>query len=127
VLGGVPGPAGQAEVARGFTLLKALDLATMWGLLVVGLCLIGGLFTRLSCVLAAGFLLMTYLVAPPFPWYTAPPASEGNYLFVNKNVIEMLALLTLATTPSGLWLGVDAWLAGIFGRRQPRPKAAAAK
>jgi len=101
---------------------KWLDLATMYGLTVLGVCLMVGLFTRLSCLLAACFLLMTYCTYPPFPWLPSPPNNEGYYLFINKNVIEMLALLTLATTASGRWLGLDAlihWM--LFGNRRPAP------
>ncbi len=85
-----------------------IDRATMYGLTALGACLILGLFTRLSCVLTAAFLLSTYLCSPPFPWLPPAPNNEGFYLFVNKNAIEMLALLALATTASGRWLGLDA-------------------
>lgn len=106
--------------AKEFDKQKWIDLSTMYGLTILGGCLILGLFTRLSCVLAAGFLAMTYCIFPPFPWLPLPPNSEGYYLFVNKNVIEMLALLALATTRSGQWLGLDAiihWM--LFGSRSP--------
>jgi uncharacterized membrane protein YphA (DoxX/SURF4 family) len=93
-----------AAEARG----KFLDRVTMWFLVVVGALLMGGLFTRIACVLAAGFLVMTYLAHPPFPWYPMPPATEGNPVFINKNVIEAIALLTLALYPTGRWLGLDA-------------------
>ena len=68
----------------------------MWFLVAVGACLMAGLFTRLACLLGAGFLVMTYLAYPPFPWYPLPPNTEGNPVFINKNVIEALALLALA-------------------------------
>jgi uncharacterized membrane protein YphA (DoxX/SURF4 family) len=100
--------------------LKWIDLATMYGLTILGVCLIVGLFTRLSCLLAASFLVMTYLCMPPFPWLPSAPNNEGYYLFVNKNVIECLALFALATTTSGRWLGLDAlihWI--LFGSRRP--------
>src|SRR5262249_37778550 len=80
-------------------LLGWLGFLPRWGLLVVGACLLVGLLTRLNCWLAAGFLLMTYLAMPAFPWLPAAPQSEGTYLFVNKNVIEMLALCALGTLP----------------------------
>jgi uncharacterized membrane protein YphA (DoxX/SURF4 family) len=88
--------------------LKYLDTGTAWFLFGVGATLLLGVVTRTSCVLAAGFLLMTYLNTPAFPWLPVPPQQEGSYYFVSKNVIEMLALLTLATTPSGRWFGIDA-------------------
>jgi uncharacterized membrane protein YphA (DoxX/SURF4 family) len=92
------------------TLLLYLDKTTAWFLLGVGVTLLFGLFTRLSCVFAAGFLLLTYLNTPAFPWLPVPPNQEGSYYYVSKNVIEMLALLTLATTPSGRWFGIDSVL-----------------
>lgn len=92
------------EESRG----KLIDRVTMWFLVAVGACLMGGLLTRLACVLAAGFLVMTYLAHPAFPWYPLPPMTEGNPVFINKNVIEALALLTLACYPTGRWLGLDA-------------------
>ena len=114
---GVPPPA--------LPLIWWVDGITAWGLLVIGGCLLLGLLTRLNCVLAALFLLMTYFASPPWPWLPTPPNVEGYTLFVNKNVIEMFALLVLATTASGQWFGVDAlisWIFGaLFGRRAPRP------
>ena len=106
-------------------LLWWIDGITAWGLLIIGGCLLLGLFTRLNCLLAAVFLLMTYFASPPWPWLPTPPNSEGNYLYVNKNVVEMFALLVLATTASGRWFGVDgliSWMfSALFGRRQPQP------
>jgi uncharacterized membrane protein YphA (DoxX/SURF4 family) len=99
-----------------------VDFLTVWGITILGGMLIVGLFTRTACVLAALFLALTYLAFPPFPWLATPPQNEGNYLYVNKNLIEMLALLVLATTASGRWLGLDAWIHGLFGRRA-KPKA----
>jgi uncharacterized membrane protein YphA (DoxX/SURF4 family) len=87
-----------------------LDLVTMWGLLAIGVCLMAGFFTRTSAWLGAGFLLMTCLAMPSLPWFPAPPNSEGNYLIVNKNVVEMLALCVLATTCAGRWAGIDGLL-----------------
>ena len=93
--------------------IKLLDTITMWAIMGIGACLLLGLFTPVACVAGAGFLLMTYLAHPPFPWYPLPPGTEGNPLFVNKNVIEMLALLVIAVHPTGRWLGLDSiwyWL-----------------
>ena len=99
---------------------QLIDYATIYGLTVLGICLIVGLFTRTACLLSAAFLVMTYLSMPPFPWLPSPPNNEGFYLFINKNVIEMLALLALATTASGRWPGLDGlihWM--LFGNPYP--------
>jgi uncharacterized membrane protein YphA (DoxX/SURF4 family) len=105
------------EPAR--SLGKKMDGVTMWFLVGVGACLMGGLLTRVACVLAAGFLVMTYLAHPPFPWYPLPPNTEGNPVFINKNVIEAVALLTIATFPTGRWLGLDALVSRVCCRTRP--------
>jgi uncharacterized membrane protein YphA (DoxX/SURF4 family) len=110
--GGKAPEAPAREMSRG----QLMDKVTMWFLVGVGGCLLAGLLTRVACVLAAGFLVMTYLAHPPFPWFPLPPNTEGNPLFVNKNVIECLALLTIATFPTGRWLGLDALVLRPFCR-----------
>jgi uncharacterized membrane protein YphA (DoxX/SURF4 family) len=105
---------------KSWTLIDYLDWSTRWFLLVVGVLLMVGLFTRLSCFAAAGFLLLTVLTQPSLPWFPAAPNSEGNYLVVNKNVIEMVALLALMTTRNGQWFGLDAIVSWAFGGRRRR-------
>jgi hypothetical protein len=58
-------------------------------------------------------LLSFYLSMPPWPGLPESPKLEGHYRFVNKNLVEMVACLVLASTPNGLWIGLDALL---FGR-----------
>lgn len=90
--------------------IEFVDLVTPWMLVAIGAGLLLGLFSRILAAAGAFFLLMTYLAVPALPWLPAPPASEGTYLFVNKNVIEMLALCALACAPTGRWFGLDAIL-----------------
>ncbi len=105
--------------------LDWINAMTMYGLMIVGLFLIFGFLTPLAALGAAGFLLMFYLSQPPFPWLPKSPLAEGTYLWVNKNLIEMLACLVLASTPSGLWFGIDALLFGWIGRRRATAEASA--
>jgi hypothetical protein len=51
--------------------------------------------------------------------------TEGKYLFVNKNLIEAIALLALATLRSGYWFGVDALLRSIWPFRRERNEGVA--
>ena len=74
---------------------------------VIGGCLLLGLFPRMACVLGAMLLLSFYLAMPPLPGSPENPKAEGHYLVINKNIVELLALLTLATTASGRWFGLD--------------------
>lgn len=107
----------SGKYVPGKTQVDWINLSTMWGLGLVGLCLMLGLFTRAAALGGAAYLLMFYLSMPPWPGLPVGKAAEGHYLFVNKNLIELIACLAIAAMPSGLWLGLDALL---FGRRARR-------
>jgi uncharacterized membrane protein YphA (DoxX/SURF4 family) len=99
--------------ARPILSWKALDWSDFlvkWGITIVGVCLLTGFLTRTACVAGAALLLTFFLAMPPLPYLPESPKAEGHYLFINKNIIEMLALLTLATTRSGRWAGIDGLL-----------------
>jgi thiosulfate dehydrogenase [quinone] large subunit len=98
-------------------LLANADQITMWGLTLVGLCLILGLFTRLASVGGIAFLLLFYLCNPPFVGYFYSIPTEGSYLVVNKNLVELCALVVIFATGSGRFAGLDRILHGLFGRR----------
>ena len=39
---------------------------------------------------------------------------------MNKNLIEVFALLALASVPTGYWFGLDKLVAGFFSKRRRR-------
>jgi len=84
-----------------------VDFLNQWGLLVIGICLILGLFTRWVAIGGMLLVMLYYLSAPPFPGLEYAAPMEGNYLIVNKNLIETAALLMLAVFPAGLQYGID--------------------
>ncbi len=88
--------------------IDQINVLTMCGLTLSGGLLLIGLFSRLSALWAAAFLAMIYLANPAPPLGAANPTDPGNYLYVNKELVECLAALALATIPTGRWLGVDA-------------------
>ena len=104
-------------------LLANADLITMWGLTAVGLLLILGLFTRLASLGAIGFIVLFYLCNPPFVGYFYSIPTEGSYLIVNKNLVELGALVVVLVTGSGRFAGLDRIVHDLFGRR---PKVATA-
>ena len=105
-------------------MLEWADRSVAWGLTLAGLGLLLGCFTRLSSLVGAILLLLFYLALPPLPGLPDNPMVEGKYLIVNKNLIEALALLTLATTASGRWFGIDGVLSLLipFKYLWPRPR-----
>jgi uncharacterized membrane protein YphA (DoxX/SURF4 family) len=121
--------AGPYVPGAGLTLLQVIDLLTIYGLTAVGLCLMLGLFTPLAALGGAAFLAGFYLSMPPWPGLPEGIV-EGHYRYVNKNLVELLACLVLASTPNGLWIGLDALLFGWIGRGhrheiEPEPEFAA--
>jgi uncharacterized membrane protein YphA (DoxX/SURF4 family) len=102
--------------------IDRIDTATMWALMIMGVMMIVGLFSRVMALAGAGLVLSFYLVMPPWPGVPAAPGPEHS-LIVNKNLIEILALLMLATVPTGKWFGLDALCGWFFsGGKQTRPK-----
>ena len=106
-------------------LLDRSNLITEWGLAIVGLLLILGLFTRLASLGGIGFLLLFYLANPPFVGYFYSLPSEGSYLIVNKNIVELGALLVILVSGSGKFAGLDRLVHGLVARR-PRLSGASA-
>ncbi len=96
------------------TFIHWINLMTIFGITAIGIGLFLGLFTRVACLGGIAFLAMTYLTIPPFPWLPVPPLNEGNYVFINKNMVEMFGMIVLLTTNSGRWFGLDAILANLL-------------
>jgi uncharacterized membrane protein YphA (DoxX/SURF4 family) len=105
-----------------FSRLEWTDGLVTWGLVTIGACLLAGFWTRTAAVVGAVMLLSFWLAMPPLPWLPAPPNAEGHYLWINKNVIEAIALLVLATTAVGQWAGIDGILRfALTPQKQKRP------
>jgi uncharacterized membrane protein YphA (DoxX/SURF4 family) len=106
-----------------WTNLDYINQLTIFGLIAIGVCLMAGFMTSWAALGAAAFLAMIYLSMPPWPGVPPNPKAEGHYWIVSKNLVELLACLVIATTPSGHWIGFDALF---FGARRRRRLARAA-
>ena len=98
-------------------LIDNANLITMWGLTIVGVLLILGLFTRLASLGGMAFLLLFYFANPPFVGYFYSLPTEGSYLIVNKNLVELLALVVIFFTGSGRFAGLDRIVHAVLARR----------
>jgi thiosulfate dehydrogenase (quinone) large subunit len=90
--------------------LPWLDLLVAWGLLLVGLALVLGLFTQLACAGALALLALFYLSWLPTRG-VYEPGTEGNYLLVNKNLVEAAAVAVVLAFRTGRIAGLDLLLA----------------
>ncbi|MEZ6067396.1 MAG: DoxX family protein [Planctomycetaceae bacterium] len=97
-------------------LVKASDQA-MWGLIIIGTLLLAGLATRIAAIAGAVMLFMFYIVLPPWPGVPEAPGPEHSYI-VNKNLIEIIALVAIAAMPTGTWFGLDGVIRWLFGSRK---------
>jgi thiosulfate dehydrogenase (quinone) large subunit len=98
----------QWVIDRGWT--GAVDTTVKISLLLIGLSLMLGLFTRAGCWGALFFLALFYLLAVPLAG-TPQPGSEGTYLIVNKTLIEAAAVGALLVFNTGAIAGLDLLLA----------------
>ena len=92
------------------TLLTLSDYINMWGLTLVGVSLLFGIFSRYGALVGMGFIIMYYLFAPPLVGLEYGKPNEGSYIVVNKNLIEACALFVLVMFPTSHITGLDKFL-----------------
>ncbi len=87
--------------------LAVADFLNMWGLTLVGLGMIVGLFSRVAKIGAIIMLMFYFLAHPPLMNADYLFPGEGSYLWMNKNLIEMLAVALLFVFPTSHIIGID--------------------
>lgn len=98
----------------GDDVIRVVDTLNIVGLLAVGAALLLGLKIRWATIGGILLLAFYYLAHPPFPGFEQGPA-EGSYWIVNKNLIEMAALVVLYQFPTYAAFGLERML---FRNRQ---------
>lgn len=95
------------QLAENPGLLETVNFINIWGLTLVGLSLILGLFTNIGYIGAMIFLLLFYLSHPPllFAEYILP--TEGSYLWVDKNLILLVTVAVLMLFPASRAISFD--------------------
>jgi len=87
--------------------LNTVNFLNTWGLIAIGLGLILGLFTRAAAIAGTALLGLYYLFNPPFIGINTSVPLEGNYLLVNKTLLEAVMLLFIAVSPAARLFGLD--------------------
>ena len=93
------------------SVLPWLDLLVAWGLVLVGLGLMLGLFTQLACAGAIALLALFYLSWLPTSG-VREVGVEGSYLLVSKNLIEAAAVAVVLAFRTDRIAGLDLLRAG---------------
>jgi predicted dehydrogenase/uncharacterized membrane protein YphA (DoxX/SURF4 family) len=112
------------SLAANSTTLAIVDFLNVWGLILIGLGLMLGAFTRTAAAFGVALLSLYYLANPPFAGAAAGPA-EGSYLVVNKTLVELAAMVVVLIFPTGHLVGLDRWIGRWMRRRAPAPGEAA--
>ena len=88
-------------------LMPIVDAVNIYGLIVIGLLLILGMFEKIGYIGAIVLLTMYYLSHPASlnVTYMLPP--EGSYLWINKNIVMLCALIVMMAFPSARRIGID--------------------
>jgi len=94
-------------IAENPTLLGISNYINMYGLTLIGLGLILGCFARFASIGGVIFLVLYYLSHPPYIGTEYMMPTEGSYLWIDKNVIEIGALMVLIYFPTSHIIGLD--------------------
>lgn len=95
------------SMGQNATLMPLVDFLNIWGLILVGLSLILGVFEKLGYLGGVILLSLFYLSHPAMinATYILPP--EGSYLWVNKNIVMLFAIVVLMVFPTAKHIGID--------------------
>jgi len=84
-----------------------VDFINIWGMILVGVGLMLGLLSRWASAGGALMLLLYFVAYPPIPGYMFGAPVEGNYLWINRNLIEFFVLTAFVFIPAGYFFGLD--------------------
>ncbi|NDV77998.1 DoxX family membrane protein [Dysgonomonas sp. 511] len=105
------------DLAANSTLLPIANYINMYGLALIGLGLILGCLCRVASIGGIIFLALYYLSHPPFIGAEFMMPTEGSYLWIDKNVIEIGALMVLIYFPTSHIIGLDRFICPLFKRK----------
>ncbi|WP_421803320.1 DoxX subfamily [Flagellimonas sp.] len=90
----------------GDSTIGLVDTLNIIALMVVGVTFTLGIFERIGAIVGVGLLALYFLAHPPFPGLMQMNV-EGNYWLVNKNLIELVAIIVIYQLPTGAYFGLD--------------------
>jgi thiosulfate dehydrogenase [quinone] large subunit len=104
-------------IAENPQFLAISNIINIYGLTLIGLGLILGCFSRYASIGGIVILALYYLSHPPFIGAEYMMPSEGSYLWIDKNLIEIGALMVLIYFPTSHIIGLDRYISKVFKRK----------
>lgn len=99
--------------------MSIVDALNIYGLIIIGLCLILGCFVKIGSISAILFLSLYYLSHPPLIDVNYALRPEGSYLWVDKNLIILCAVFIVLYFPTSSRIGLDRF---IFRKKKNKNK-----
>lgn len=79
--------------------VQVIDFMNIWGMILIGSGLFLGIFIRISAVSGVILLALYYFAYPPFGAAFHGLNLDGHFWIINRNLIEIFALLILYNFP----------------------------
>jgi uncharacterized membrane protein YphA (DoxX/SURF4 family) len=98
------------------TTLQIVDFLNIWGLILIGLSLFLGMFTRLASISGALLMLLYYVANPPFVPTSIPTTS--HFYILNYNLIEAFVLVVLASYRKEMFWGLQRLISYYHSQRK---------
>jgi thiosulfate dehydrogenase [quinone] large subunit len=95
-------------------LMNWIDPINEWALVLIGLGLLLGCFSRLSCIGGILLLLLYTFSHPALIGVKYSISFEGSYFLIDKNLIELVALGVLFVFPTARVIGIDNFLVRVL-------------
>lgn len=89
------------------SVMQAVNLINIYGLILIGLFLITGFLAKAAGIGAITLLSLFYLSHPPLLEATYILPSEGSYLWIDRNLIMLAAVVVLVLFPTSKHIGID--------------------
>ncbi len=105
------------SIADNPSLLTISNFINIYGLTFIGLGLILGCLSRYASIGGIICLALFYLSHPPFIGADYMMPTEGSYLWIDKNLIEIGALMVLIYFPTSHIIGLDRYISKLFKRK----------
>ena len=94
--------------------LAVVNFLNIWGLILIGIGLLLGVFSRVASLFGVLLLGLYYIAHPALVGLDFGVPQEGSYLWIDKNVVELFALVLFCLIPGKALWGVERLFAGLL-------------